>query len=104
MKVKSGFSQYAKSRIPLNHPKPAWTPPPKTKENTDPSLGKLLPNGFRVGDRVYYVDYAGNNIYGTVVDCDTHHFAVQTHNVWAKWEGSPLNEIGYMPLNQVFLA
>lgn len=101
MKIKSGFSQYAKAKIPLKHSK---------LTSSHPKLGKFLPHGFRVGDRVYYVSSYSTNIrcYGIVVEYKTDGSFPeynQPHFVWAKWERTTGdNSLGYMPKNTVFRA
>ena len=67
MKIKYGFSTYAKNKIPLKNP-PIGIATQRTDEST-PGLGDLLPNGFRVGERVYYVSPLDNTIvFGIVVN------------------------------------
>jgi hypothetical protein len=98
MKVKSGFSAYAKNKIPLNHKSL-----PKTKENTDPNLGELLPNGFRVGEKIFYVSSIDSNRrYGTVIKHPEHPILHPATNVWADWVTSFGLDTGHMPLHLVF--
>lgn len=97
MKVKSGFATFTKNKAPLKHPTVIHV----TKEGSS-TLGKLLPNGFRVGERVFYIYSFSNpcNVYGTVVD---YLLDEQLTKVWAKWENSTTG-VFYMPIARVHHA
>jgi hypothetical protein len=96
MRPKYGFNSYAKSKVPLKHPLNKTTKTPVESE------GKLLPHGFRVGERVYYISPPNRTVYGTVVD-HTSPFADQIDHVWCMWEIEALRPT-YMPKNRVFSA
>jgi hypothetical protein len=96
MKVKTGFASYAKSKVPLKHPLSK-----EAKTSLEPK-GKLLPHGFRVGERVYYIEYDNTPTYGTVVDHESPS-AGQIYHVWCLWGRIP-HRPTYMPKNRVFKA
>lgn len=68
-------------------------------------LGELLPNGFRVGERVFYTtaigrDYSYRNT-GTIVRNPHSIEGVPAENaVWANWDNG--STPGWMPTNNVF--
>lgn len=65
-------------------------------------LGELLPNGFRVGERVYYMSIVSNpptRIEGYVVN-NRHLPNIADTVVWANWIGG--SQPGWMPTDQVF--
>ena len=74
---------------------------PKSQKPAQPRI--LLPNGFCVGDRVYYNSVNNRRVYGTVVSNKTiSEFMTATNCVWCRWDNSP-DEILYMPTKAVHL-
>lgn len=110
MKVKSGFSAYAKKTIPLKH-SPIGVCTRRPGESII-GLGKMLPHGFRVGERIYYVsrgyNTVSNRVYGTVVEYQSDGpfpNINQPDFVWANWaRDSGLTSLGSMPKSTVFRA
>lgn len=82
--MKHKFKTYIAKTLPL--------PPPQPTKAASKTLGPLLHNGFREGERIYYIsDWTGKEtkIWGTVVDYkDGWDDGDNPTIVWAEWENS----------------
>ena len=80
---------------------------PRTNTKPTPTKQEYLPNGFYVGQRVYYISSSlGQCQYGTVIEINQRHpaytFENNISNVWANWDNS--NQPGFMPKDRVYPA
>ena len=75
---------------------------PVTKER------EYLPNGFYVGQRIYFFDqFENRNFYGNVIKINNNNSSTANHknnttNVWAIWEDSGNED--FMPKNRCIPA
>lgn len=75
---------------------------PVTKER------EYLPNGFYVGQLIYFFDqFENRNFYGNVIKINSNNSSTANHrnnttNVWANWDGR--DHPRYMPRDEVYSA
>ena len=62
---------------------------------------KLLPNGYYIGQKVYYEDTMYGRIYGIVQKKEDRD---NKHMVWAVWGDEEDGPLSYMPVDMVFPA
>lgn len=81
---------------------------PRTNTKLIPNEPEYLPNGFYVGQRVYYKSlYSNHHRYGTVVKINQRlgsAFISENYinNVWANWDDG--SQPGFMPKDRVYPA
>lgn len=82
---------------------------PRTNTKLIPNEPEYLPNGFYVGQRVYYKSLYSHHHhqYGTVVKINQKPKPTPTHknninNVWANWDDG--NQLKFMPKDSVYPA
>ena len=96
--IRLGWPGYDENEVPTSY-RDLVNPTPIPNPNP---LGELLPNGFRVGERVAYdtdLPYLTQvRYYGTVLTDSRAQGNVPTE-VWARWEP---NGLGWMPTDLVF--
>lgn len=95
------FKAWAQTKIPVAHRVIKTVQETKTMR----IRGELLPNGFRVGERVYWQHYYTNQPHqGTILATQPQYDWWQpAHHVWALWDQTNNRppETGWMPVDQV---
>lgn len=96
---KGSFAAFAREHIPNNVELPKREKPPE----------KVLPHGFKVGQRVYYLDdfeedEGGNplRMYGTVIDTPSSATPFERDMLWASWDDA--DDAAWMDPDDVYRA